>query len=300
HLKTTGCDTNAGDSNFTQNVCLADGSQFKYGIFDESCTDNICDTLTIDTNGKKGPNTAGKDRFTINLTPNGLKALGESDTCSTGLDCGAYILAHHKLFDGETIPVGCVDSNCTKCVASTHKMIDGTCTEKTDKEKATYAVLSACEGADTCTLTNLETPITLININGIWTTPTMASSEYGGVDTDSVISAHPSMDVCRVNGVNGYYIYSTEGYCYGNSYFDGAKKYCEEQGLTLPTLAQLETLYPSCSTTALGCGNFWVWSSEEKENSNGRQVYGVSFFNGERLIGTKDFNDDAKALCVSN
>ncbi|MBR1754693.1 hypothetical protein IJ732_07655, partial [bacterium] len=103
HLKTTGCDANAGDTNFTPNVCLADGSQFAYGTFDESCTDNICDTLTIDTNGKKGPNKEGKDRFTMNLTPNGIKALGESDTCSTGYDCGAYVLAHHKLFDGNYV-----------------------------------------------------------------------------------------------------------------------------------------------------------------------------------------------------
>ncbi|MBR1754330.1 hypothetical protein IJ732_05775, partial [bacterium] len=118
HLKTTGCDTNAGDSNFTPNVCLADGSQFAYGTFDESCTDNICDTLTIDTNGKKGPNTAGKDRFTMNLTPNGVKALGESDSCKNGLDCGAYILAHHKLWTGESstpIPTGCLDANCNNC-----------------------------------------------------------------------------------------------------------------------------------------------------------------------------------------
>ncbi|MBR1753806.1 hypothetical protein IJ732_03135, partial [bacterium] len=123
HLKTTGCDADAGDTNFTPNVCLADGSQFAYGTFDESCTDNICDTLTIDTNGKKGPNTAGKDRFTMNLTPNGLKALGESNSCETGLDCGAYILAHHKLWTGEVetaqtpvIPEGCADAQCTSCL----------------------------------------------------------------------------------------------------------------------------------------------------------------------------------------
>ncbi|MBR1753326.1 hypothetical protein IJ732_00680, partial [bacterium] len=115
HLKTTRCDANAGDSNFTPNVCLADGSQFKYGTFDESCTDNICDTLTIDTNGKKGPNTAGKDRFTMNLTPNGVKALGESNSCETGLDCGAYILAHHKLFEGETTPATPVYANYSAC-----------------------------------------------------------------------------------------------------------------------------------------------------------------------------------------
>ncbi|MBR1753998.1 hypothetical protein IJ732_04100, partial [bacterium] len=122
HLKTTGCDADAGDTNFTPNVCLADGSQFAYGTFDESCTDNICDTLTIDTNGKKGPNKEGKDRFTMNLTPNGIKATGENDTCKTGLQCGAYILAHHKLFNPNGTVVNCSEydgGSCTKCNSNT-------------------------------------------------------------------------------------------------------------------------------------------------------------------------------------
>ncbi|MBR1754878.1 hypothetical protein IJ732_08595, partial [bacterium] len=145
HLKTTGCDADAGDTNFTPNVCLADGSQFAYGTFDESCTDNICDTLTIDTNGKKGPNTAGKDRFTMNLTPNGLKALGESDTCSTGLDCGAYILAHHKLFDGEMTPATPVYANFGECKAAGADSCTITLQDGTDK-KMTKIMINVLSG----------------------------------------------------------------------------------------------------------------------------------------------------------
>ncbi|MBR1754087.1 DUF1566 domain-containing protein, partial [bacterium] len=156
HLKTTGCDTE--NPNFTPDVCLTDGSQFKYGTFDESCTDNICDTLTIDTNGKKGPNKEGKDRFTMNLTPNGLKALGESDTCSTGLDCGAYILAHHKLFDGET--------------GSTTPAVEKTVAEKTAD------ALSACDASSASTC-KINDDVTLSKIGDYWTTPTMNSSDWG-------------------------------------------------------------------------------------------------------------------------
>ncbi|MBR1754052.1 hypothetical protein IJ732_04370, partial [bacterium] len=167
HLKTTGCDADAGDSNFTPNVCLADGSQFAYGTFDESCTDNICDTLTIDTNGKKGPNTAGKDRFTMNLTPNGVKALGESDTCSTGLDCGAYILAHHKLWTGETnsTPVAVVPTKET-CYA----LLDSDVAADIEElDAACYPADSTCpvyiffEGQTVCTDTHGEMEIEVNN-----------------------------------------------------------------------------------------------------------------------------------------
>ncbi|MBR1753435.1 hypothetical protein IJ732_01240, partial [bacterium] len=150
HLKTTGCDTE--NPNFTPDVCLTDGSQFKYGTFDESCTDNICDTLTIDTNGKKGPNTAGKDRFTMNLTPNGLKALGESNSCETGLDCGAYILAHHKLFDGETSTP--VVQNCSTsgvCCDAGYYVSNGNCVVSVgsvELEDGTVLHLSNVENAN--------------------------------------------------------------------------------------------------------------------------------------------------------
>ncbi|MBR1754598.1 hypothetical protein IJ732_07175, partial [bacterium] len=103
-----------------------------------------------------GPNTAGKDRYTMNLTPNGIKALGESDTCSTGWDCGAYILAHHKLFDGETAPAK---------------------TEAELKREETNAKLAACAGASTCKISD---DLTLSKIGDYWTTPTMTKDQWGG------------------------------------------------------------------------------------------------------------------------
>ena len=81
-------------------VCLTDGSKFNYGTYAEGCPTGTCTELTIDTNGNRMPNKSGKDIFTMLVTDRGIKALGESNMCETGLDCGAYILANHKLYDG--------------------------------------------------------------------------------------------------------------------------------------------------------------------------------------------------------
>ncbi|MBR1754480.1 hypothetical protein IJ732_06545, partial [bacterium] len=183
HLKTTGCDANAGDTNFTPNVCLADGSQFAYGTFDESCTDNICDTLTIDTNGKKGPNTAGKDRFTINLTPNGLKALGESDTCSTGYDCGAYILAHHKLFDGET----------------------GS-TTPTVKTNANLIADCKSAGASSCTIGNdIELTKVTTPEGDLYVSPNLGESTFDNIECPDGTELPSLNDMVNINSNKGNY-----------------------------------------------------------------------------------------------
>ena len=81
-------------------VCLTDGSKFNYGTYAEGCPTGTCMELTVDTNGSRMPNRSGKDIFTMLVTDRGIKALGESNMCETGLDCGAYILANHKLYDG--------------------------------------------------------------------------------------------------------------------------------------------------------------------------------------------------------
>ena len=81
-------------------ICLTDGSKFNYGTYNEGCPTGTCMELTIDTNGNRMPNKSGKDIFTMLVTDRGIKALGESNMCETGLDCGAYILANHKLYDG--------------------------------------------------------------------------------------------------------------------------------------------------------------------------------------------------------
>ncbi|MBR1754239.1 prepilin-type N-terminal cleavage/methylation domain-containing protein, partial [bacterium] len=150
HLKTITCNSTI---DFTPDVCLTDGGQIKYGTFDSNCPNDICETLTIDTNGDKKPNEAGKDRFTVNLTKLGLRATGESDTCENGLDCGAYILAHHKLWSGEianniptlVIPDGCEDAECSSCTDSTFfKPSGGACVTKSNTE-----LLSECKSSGT-------------------------------------------------------------------------------------------------------------------------------------------------------
>ena len=95
HLKTIPCD------NPTENkICLNDGGIYEYGTFDSNCPDEVCMEITLDANGKKYPNTAGKDIYTLLVTTKGIRALGDSNTCENGLDCGAYVLSHHKLYDG--------------------------------------------------------------------------------------------------------------------------------------------------------------------------------------------------------
>ncbi|MBR1753344.1 hypothetical protein IJ732_00775, partial [bacterium] len=211
-------------------VCLTDGSQFKYGTFDESCTDNICDTLTIDTNGKKGPNTAGKDRFTINLTPNGVKALGESDSCENGLDCGAYILAHHKLWTGEVeiaqtpvIPEGCADAQCSACTDNRNKPSDGACIPKTNAE-----LFSDCKsnGTSTCNF------------------------------TDGIIAYD----------IGDKYVADLGNFFS----FDDAKEECTKRGMELPDVATLTEIYDSQSDypDVIKNGTFY-WSSTLLPSGNG-------------------------------
>ncbi|MBR1627153.1 MAG: prepilin-type N-terminal cleavage/methylation domain-containing protein [Bacteroidales bacterium] len=85
--------------NCDNEVCLTDGSSYDYVCDAEKCTEII-----VDTNGKKKPNSAGKDRFRFLISEEGIKPQGEyTDYCGEidgGMDCGRYILANHKLFDG--------------------------------------------------------------------------------------------------------------------------------------------------------------------------------------------------------
>ncbi|MBR1754142.1 hypothetical protein IJ732_04820, partial [bacterium] len=272
HLKTTGCNTE--NPNFTPDVCLTDGSQFAYGTFDESCTDNICNTLTIDTNGKKGPNTAGKDRFTMNLTPNGVKALGESDTCSTGLDCGAYILANHKLFDGTIIEKNIAERN--------------------------QEALAACKTANatSCTLAN---GLQLTKEGNLWTSPTLQGGT-GAWEPDSN-SVYPvaSTNQCY-NPESGEWENSSNGYCYGNDYWGGAKKYCEAQGLNLPTKTQLQNIRSirGCdgSSTSIQCTG-WFWSSELSSEQG--DAYYVLFSDGSEHVNVRSNPaESSRVVCVSN
>ncbi|MBR1754060.1 hypothetical protein IJ732_04410, partial [bacterium] len=57
-----------------------------------------------------------------------------------------------------------------------------------------------------------------------------------------------------------------------------AKKYCESQGLRLPTVSELQMLQSTCSTNGLGCsGHFW---SSEGAVSDEPYAYAVDFSGG--------------------
>ena len=149
-------------------ICLTDGSKFNYGTYNEGCPTGTCMELTIDTNGNRMPNKSGKDIFTMLVTDRGIKALGESNMCETGLDCGAYILANHKLYDGtveevappehtptepEPTPEELAQEAYNNCMADSSQQIcvkvDGT------KDYKTYEACTG-DGAATCTMANGE------------------------------------------------------------------------------------------------------------------------------------------------
>ena len=84
-----------------------------------------------------------------------------------------------------------------------------------------------------------------------------------------------------------------------DNYWAGAKKACDELGMSLPELSKLESL--AKKTTAekeqlgLPAGG-WFWSSEEDDAYSAYYVY---FSGGRTYDDTKD-NSTAKVLCVGD
>ena len=188
-------------------LCLLDGSRIKYGTFTDGCSadnytegksvflKNTCMELTMDVNGGKGPNKGGRDIYRVYLTKNGVFTDGATDSCGedeTGLDCGAYVIANHKLWDGNlsneivnlgggetgggeepaaepepevsSFPENCSNSTCSSCTegysASTgckclagYKLSGEECVEMTDEEKNTETLNTCLENSSsTCTI----------------------------------------------------------------------------------------------------------------------------------------------------
>ena len=90
-------------------VCLTSGVTFDWeGSFDQTCStvsngtnralELGCIALIADINSNKHPNKAGRDKFRFWLTKHGAFPDGYDDRCS-GLDCGAYVLSHHQLYN---------------------------------------------------------------------------------------------------------------------------------------------------------------------------------------------------------
>ena len=75
-----------------------DNSLYEDGL--PSAFKNVCMQVEVDVNGKKAPNEPGKDVYKFFITKFGVFASGKPDYCENGYDCGAYVLANHKLWDG--------------------------------------------------------------------------------------------------------------------------------------------------------------------------------------------------------
>ena len=91
--------------------------------------------------------------------------------------------------------------------------------------------------------------------------------------------------------------YDAAGYTSDN-YWAGAKKACEELGMSLPDKSKLESLYEAGKKdSSLGLPTSgWFWSSSEY---NASTAYYVGFYYGDTSYLTKYFSIN-KVLCVGD
>ena len=97
---------------YHRRVIMGDGTQLLFGgastDFSAECSlqkygsNNVCQSIFVDVNGNKNPNTFGKDIFCFLLTENGLFPAGyEQETycskTSSGYDCAARVLRENAI-----------------------------------------------------------------------------------------------------------------------------------------------------------------------------------------------------------
>ena len=84
----------------------------------------------------------------------------------------------------------------------------------------------------------------------------------------------------------------------GDNYWAGAKKACDDIGMSLPDKSKLQSLYQAGKKdSSLGLPTSgWFWSSSEDGAS---YAYDVSFHNGSSYYSTKYYSDD-RVLCVGD
>ena len=87
-------------------------------------------------------------------------------------------------------------------------------------------------------------------------------------------------------------------YAHYDNYWAGAKKACDDIGMSLPDKSKLQSLYQaSQKDSSLGLPTFgWFWSSSEY-GANG--AYDVNFGNGDTNANGKNYSD-ARVLCVGD
>ena len=89
-------------------------------------------------------------------------------------------------------------------------------------------------------------------------------------------------------------------YAYSNNYWAGAKKACDDIGMSLPDKSKLESLAKKTTAEKEQLGlptSGWFWSSSEDDNT--RNAYGVRFDDGYTTNYVK-YNNISKVLCVGD
>ena len=93
--------------------------------------------------------------------------------------------------------------------------------------------------------------------------------------------------------------WNNSGYASRDNYWAGAKKACDELGMSLPNKSKLKSIYEAGKKdSSLGLPTSgWFWSSSER---NGLYAYGVSFDNGTTQEKSRKSSDDFNVLCVGD
>ncbi len=112
-------------------------------------------------------------------------------------------------------------------------------------------------------------------------------TNYSPVDcSDSTAEGY---EYCNANDIS-------KGYT--SNYWVGAKKACAEQGMKLPTMAELTALYHDETCTEKPTdGDFWT-STEDTTRVPGASAYVIAFWSGGNNVGTRDTQKDV--LCIAN
>ncbi|MBQ9688729.1 hypothetical protein IJV79_03725, partial [bacterium] len=267
-------------------ICLTDGSKFNYGTYAEGCPTGTCMELTIDTNGNKFPNKSGKDIFTMLVTDRGIKALGESNMCETGLDCGAYILANHKLYDG-TVEEVAPPVHEPDVEEPTPPVVEPEPEPESTPEELAQAAYNNClaSGATTCT-----------NPSGQTEYKDLATCKSSGVSSCKFFNGD------EITNYGGLYTYRSKELVQGG--YDASVAYCESKGMRIPTYNEMAERMQSgvinndnydfdCSTHAK---NFY-WMTYE---GDWKGYMCDDFYHGSANNQYFSDNDALGVVCVSD
>ncbi|MBQ9688394.1 hypothetical protein IJV79_02020, partial [bacterium] len=250
------------------------------GTYSEGCPTGTCMELTVDTNGNKYPNKSGKDIFTMLVTDRGIKALGESNMCETGLDCGAYILANHKLYDGTVEEVAPPEHT------------------PTEPEPTPEEIYNNCVASEAVSCTNANGELVYRDTNSCKASGSQSCTLFDG---KTYYPNAADYSLCKTNGASicttssGQTVNKLGNY-YGQNTFvadltsqQSAAADCMSKGMHLASIDEIKSIYNAGELTGVGYWSstlresgalgvyktFWADSGEEGWDRGSQQYYNM-------------------------